>query len=644
MKRYASLFLVAALGSIFVGSAKSATTVTAANRILLEAENFDDCGGWVVDQQFMDQMGSPFLLAHGLGDPVRDAITRANFPGAGRYRVWVRTRDWVAPWKLPGAPGRFQVLIDGKPLATTFGTEGEAWHWQDGGTVEVGAQARVALHDLTGFEGRCDAIFFCRDLHFQPPAERAALAKFRRERLGLPDEPARGGHFDLVVVGGGIPGTATAVSAARLGLTVALIQDRPVLGGNGSSEIRVWPEGKIHQAPYRHIGDVVAELVPEKRRIDGNAKSAEIYADARKLSVVRAEPHITLLLEQRVNAVEARDGLVRAVVCQHIRTARRLRIEGRWFADCTGDGSVGFLAGADYEITRRQHMGSSNLWNVADTGAAESFPKCLCQDNDPLGKKIVAQDTAAPFPRCPWAVDLKDKTFPGRDESAAQWCKPGLTNLGNWFWESGFDRDPITDIEWTRDLNLRAMYGAWDMLKNIDGKYPRHKLAWAAYIAGKRESRRLLGDVVLSADDFRRSTPFADACFPCTWHIDIHAPEPLFAAGHAGEEFISRATEGKNYSYVGPYWVPYRCLYSRNVGNLFMAGRDISVTHEAMGPIREMQTGGMMGEVVGMAAALCKQYECLPRDVHAKHLDALKELLGRGVGREQNGPSGLRQP
>ena len=390
------------------------------------------------------------------------------------------------------------------------------------------------------------------------PPSAAALAKFRRELLGLPEEPASGGGFDLVVVGRGIPGTATAISAAQLGLTVALIQDRPVLGGNGSSEIRVWPEGKIHQAPYRHIGNVVAQLVPEKRRSDGNAKTAEIYADARKLAVVQAEPHITLLLEQRVNAVEARDGLVRAVVCQHIRTARRLRIEGRWFADCTGDGTVGFLAGADYEITRQQHMGSSNLWNVADTGAAEPFPKCLCQDNDPLDKKIVAQDRAVPFPRCPWAVDLKDKTFPGRNKSAAQWCKPGLENLGNWFWESGFGRDPIEDIEWTRDLNLRAMYGAWDTLRMSNGKY--------------------------------------------------------------------------------------RCLYSRNIGNLFMADRDISVTHEAMGPIREMQTGGMMGEVVGMAAALCKQHECLPRDVYAKHLDALKELLGRGVGRERSGQSGLEQP
>ena len=114
----------------------------------------------------MDQMGSPYLLAHGLGVPVKDAVTTAKFPSPGTYRVWVRTRDWVAPWKAPGAPGRFQLLVNGKPLAETFGTKGAEWHWQDGGSVEVGAEATVALHDLTGFEGRCDAVLFSQDAGF----------------------------------------------------------------------------------------------------------------------------------------------------------------------------------------------------------------------------------------------------------------------------------------------------------------------------------------------------------------------------------------------------------------------------------------------------------------------------------------------
>ena len=612
--------------------AVSAWAAETSRCVLLEAEQFKQFGGWVLDQQFMDQMGSAYLLAHGLGEPVADAVTSARFPAAGTYRVWVRTRDWVAPWKAPGAPGRFQLLIDGKPLRVTFGTEGEAWHWQDGGTVKVGREAAVALHDLTGFEGRCDAVLFSADLGFQPPNDLAELAVFRRQALGLPERPAEGGSYDLVVVGGGIAGTCAAVSAARLGLAVALVQDRPVLGGNSSSEVRVWPQGRTQQAPYPRIGDIVAELVAEKNPKAGNAGTADAYDDERKLAIVRAEPNITLLLGQRVNAVEARDGAVRAVVAQDVRSGRRVRLAARWFADCTGDGEVGFLAGADFETTREQHMGASNLWRVEDTGTPEPFPRCECMDTNALNNVVAVMKQAAPFPRCPWAVDLSARDFPGRKKAAGQWSGTGLDSLGQWFWESGFDRDPIADVEWMRDLNLRAMYGAWDTLKNVDKLYPNHKLTWAAYIAGKRESRRLLGDVVLTADDFRTNRAFADGCFPCSWHIDLHAPDPAYKAAHPGEDFVSRATTGAQYVYQGPYWAPYRCLYSRNLSNLFMAGRDISVTHEALGPVRVMRTCGCMGEIVGLAAAICKQHECTPRDVYGRHLEQLKALMRQGAG------------
>jgi hypothetical protein len=193
---------------LLAGGAGLATPVRARGSgefAFLEAEGFADLGGWDLDQQSMDQMGSPYLLAHGLGVPVRDAVTEVRFPSPGRYRAWVRTRDWVAPWGAPGAPGRFRVLVDGEPLAETFGTKNADWHWHDGGTVVVGDRATVALHDLTGFEGRCDSILFCRDTGFVPVDDPEALAAFRRELLGLPRTPADGGAFDLVVAGGGSP-------------------------------------------------------------------------------------------------------------------------------------------------------------------------------------------------------------------------------------------------------------------------------------------------------------------------------------------------------------------------------------------------------------------------------------------------------
>jgi hypothetical protein len=605
---------------------RAAKPAQAAPIVLLEAEQFANFGGWVLDQQFMDQMGSPYLLAHGLGEPVRDAQTTVQFPATGKYRVWVRTRDWVAPWKAPGAPGRFKLLVSGKPLATTFGTEGAAWHWQDGGTVKVGREAKIALHDLTGFEGRCDAVLFCRDLDFKPPNELSALRPFRRRALGLPETPEDGGSYDLVVVGGGIAGTASAMSAARLGLKVALLQDRPVLGGNNSSEVRVWLNGGINLPPYPRIGDIVAELEPKQRAHIGTANTAEIYEDERRLALVRSEKNLTLFLEQRVNAIEAADGIIRAVVAQHIRTARRVRLTARWFADCTGDGTVGALAGADFDTTETGHMGPSNLWNVRDTGQPEPFPKCECEDTNAVNLTFAAGKSPAPFPRCPWAIDLRDKSFPGRQRPGSEKTPDPLSKLGQWFWESGFDKDPIADVEWMRDQNLRAMYGAWDTLKNVDKLYPNYKLNWAAYIAGKRESRRLLGDVVLTVDAFRTNQYFPDACFPCTWTIDLHLPDPAFNL-----EFVSKASHGK---YKTPYWAPYRCLYSRNVTNLFMAGRDISVTHLALGPTRVMRTCGCMGEIVGMAASLCKQHDCTPRAVYEQHLPELKLLMERGVGRQ----------
>ena len=602
---------------------------SAGDFVFLEAEQFADHGGWDLDQQSMDQMGSPYLLAHGLGRPVADATTTVTFPSSGVYRVWVRTRDWVAPWNAPGAPGKFQVVVDGKPMEETFGTQGVEWHWHNGGTVEVGKKASVALHDLTGFEGRCEAILFCKDLSFEPSNDLAALTRFRRALLGLPEKPDDGGTFHLAVVGGGLAGICAALSAARNGLSVALIQDRPVLGGNGSSEVRVWPEGHTNQDPYPHVGDIVEELVSTVTRTSSlNGKGADVYDDQRKLDVVKKEPRITLLSEQRAIDVETRKGSIVAVTTQHTRTARQTRIKATFFADCTGDATVGFLAGADFEIGSKRVMGMSNIWNVLDASDAEQVLKCECKDKSALAMSCEIGAFEQPFPRCPWAIDLSDKPFPGRKDFKGQWGGENpLDNLGGWFWESGFEKDPIADVERIRDLNFRAMYGAWDALKNVDGLYPNHRLGWAAFIAGKRESRRLLGDIVLTADDFRNDVAYPDGAFPCSWGIDVHSPHEDFDDGHEGEEFISFATTGKGYDYEGPYWAPYRCLYSRNVPNLFMAGRDISVTQEGLGPVRVMRTCGMMGEIVGKAATICVSKETTPRGVYEKHLDMLKDMM-----------------
>ncbi len=599
--------------------------------LFLETEQFEHIGGWELDQQSLDLLGSSYLLAHGLGIPVENARTELSFPAAGKYRIWVRTRDWVAPWGAPGAPGKFQVLINDEPCPVTFGTEGAEWHWQDGGILDLPEKAEIALHDLTGFEGRCEAILFCRDLDFVPSDDRKKLTAFRRKLLGLPDEPEDGGSYNLAVIGGGLAGCCVAIAAARNGLKVVLVQDRPVLGGNSSSEVRVWPEGHTLQDPFPHIGEIVEELVPDPAKTkygSRNALRADIYDDARKLEVISAEPNITLMLEEHAIAIESKGDQLQAVIIQNTRNSHQKRIKAKVFADCTGDATIGFLAGADYEIAASGIMGMSNLWNVLDASDKAEVLKCDCKDKAALTISCNIGNVEQPFPRCPWAIDLSDKKFPGRKGYKGQWGSDDpLGNLGGWFWESGFDKNPITEVELIRDLNFRAMYGAWDVLKNVDKLYPNHRLEWAAFIAGKRESRRLMGDVVLTADDFRDQTSFEDPAFPCSWSIDVHSPDSNFDDVPKGDEFIAQATTGKDYDYQGPYWAPYRILYSRNIGNLFMAGRNISVNKDGLGPVRVMRTCGMMGEVVGKAASICIQKNATPREVYEKYLPQLKEMM-----------------
>jgi len=609
--------------------------------VLVEVESLTDKGGWVIDQQFMDLMGSPYLLAHGLGEPVPDATGVIRFPQAGTYQVWVRTRDWVAPWKAPGAPGRFQVLIDGRPLDETFGTESDPWHWHDGGSVQVGETATIALHDLTGFEGRCDAILFSRDSGFQPP-EGEELTALRARMLGWNLEPEDRGHFDLVVVGGGVAGTSAAISAARQGLKVVLIQDRPVLGGNGSSEIRVWPEGHTNHEPFPHIGDIVSELIPAKPLANANAVDAHYYDDARKLKVVQNEPNITLLLNHRAMGAGFQGSRIETVTAQHVETGKRIRVSGKFFLDSTGDGVLGAMVQADFELQETGNLGSSNLWKVDAVEKNEPQIKCECEDEDPLSLAFTPSTTEQPFPKCPWAIDLSEVAFPGRKGNAAQWRTGDqpLANLGGWFWESGSGKHPIKDIEWVRDYNFRAMYGAWDVLKNVDGQFPNHRLKWAAYIMGKRESRRLLGDVVLTADNFRKQTEWEDPAYPCTWHIDLHSPDPRYDDPKLDEPFIARATDSPEYRYQGPYWAPYRTLYSRNIDNLFMAGRDISVSHDGLGAVRVMRTCGMMGETVGKAAWISVRHNTTPRGVYQSHLSLLKELMKQPGAMRRDGLTG----
>jgi hypothetical protein len=576
--------------------------------LFIEAESFEIKGGWVVDQQFMDLMGSPYLMAHGLGKPVEDATTTVKLPSAGQYNIYVRTFNWTSPWYDGEGPGKFKLMIDGEVLPVVLGNEGNLWMWQHAGEIDFEEKEfELRLSDLTGFNGRVDAIYFTQGSN-QPPNEMEELTKFRKQKLPRLTEPEKAGEFDLVIVGGGIAGTTAAISAARLGLKVALIQDRPVLGGNNSSEVRVHLGGRIFLEPFPALGAVVNEIGPTR---GGNAKPAEYYEDDKKLQAVLAEENISLFLNYRAHKVKMEGNGIKEVFARNTETSEDLVFRAPLFADCTGDGTVGYLAGADFVMGRegRDEFNETSAPVVADKMTMGSSVQWYS----------LKTETDNSFPEFHYGIEFNEQNS-------------RKVTMGEWTWETGMNMDQINDFEQIRDFGLMVVFSNWSFLKNSSSakdEYSDRKLDWVAYVAGKRESRRLLGDHILTENDIKDFVIYPDASATTSWSIDLHYPDPKNSTHFPGSEFLSIA----HHQTIHPYPIPYRCFYSRNVENLFMAGRNISVTHVALGTIRVMRTTGMMGEVVGMAAAIATEQKTTPRGVYQNHLEQLKVLMEQGVGR-----------
>lgn len=571
--------------------------------VLLETEFFLKKGGWVIDAQFVDQMGSPYLLAHGLGKPVEDAYTTVSFDDFGEYHVWVRTKDW-APF--PKGPGEFKLFINGEPLDKTFGSTGtEGWQWCYGGTVKIEkTENEVRLKDLTGFEGRCDAIYFTKLKQTDLPNTVPALVAFRKAALALPQVPHNEGEYDLVVVGGGVAGICAAVQASRLGLKTALINNRPVLGGNSSSEIRIPTDGDTFRNKYPKIGRIVREVDNYNAGVGGS--EAKLYGDSWRKKVVMNEKNITLFEHMHVNQIEIKNSRIQAVIALNLETLEEHRFTGTLFSDCTGDAVVGRLAGAIYRYGRESRsetgeslapeeadeltMGTSNQWYSRHTRSVSDFP---------------VQEWMFRF-----TDDYHFELFRSR-----------------WNWETGFGNFHIVNqAEEIRDHNFRAIYSNWAYLKTCKPeKFKNHELEYLSHIAGKRESYRLLGDIVLCQQDIDEKKHYPDAVVTTTWGIDLHYPDTINSLYFPGKEFVAYAVHPSKQKEA--YTFPYRCLYSRNVENLFMAGRNISVTHVALGAVRVQRCTGMMGEVVGLASFICNQYNCNPRDVYEKYWNEFINLI-----------------
>ena len=560
--------------------------------VLVDAERFVDKGGWVVDPQFVDAMGSPYLLAHGMGKPVANARTPVSFPAAGKYRLWVRTKNWVAGrWE---APGRFKVTVGGKQLDTVFGTE-SGWAWQKGDLVEVNkGELIVELKDLTGFDGRCDALFFTMNESFTPPGKLDEMLPWRERLAGVPPEPKSTGRFDVVIVGGGIAGCAAALAADKQGLNVALIQDRPVFGGNASSEVRV------HTIGIYGKGEDILKGIDTAHWANGSAGSKK--DEAKRHKTMDAAKNVHQFRDWRASACHTEGKRIVSVDAAHTETGQTRRFIAPVFIDCTGHGWIGYWAGAEYRYGRESYQEFAEAWPKYGERWSPKKPDKLTMGTSVLWNSY-RTDKPAPFPEVPWAMDVA-----GRNAATA----------GEWYWEyASAQKNQIDDAEEIRDHMLRAIYGSFANAKK-NPKNANLALKWVGYVGGKRESRRLMGDYIYTQQDALERRKFEDAVVQERRAIDVHYQR-------AGYSFYSHAMFRQT---GGTYYIPFRCLYSKNIENLMMAGRCFSCSHIGLGGPRVMRTCGQMGIATGYAASLCNKHNTTPRGVYQKHLKELLELIG----------------
>jgi hypothetical protein len=411
--------------------------------------------------------------------------------------------------------------------------------------------------------------------------------------------------FDLCVVGGGIAGFCAALIAARKKIRVALVQDRPVFGGNASSEIRMHVCGadRSNQIPNLRETGILEELRLENLR--RNPQQSFSLWDTILYEKAVLEPNLEAFLNCSCLDAEMKGDRIGSVTGWQMTTETYHRIEADVFADCSGDGILAPLTGAEFRIGReaRSEYGESLAPEAAD--------------NKTMGMTCLfgAIDTGEPQPFEPpsWAhTYTSDDDFPHRSH--------GYFEMGYWWIELGGEQDSIHDTEKIRDELLKIVFGIWDHLKNHgDHGAETWALDWVQFLPGKRESRRYVGDHVLTQNDINSEGRFKDIAAYGGWTMDDHNP--------AG--FRTKENPTVFHSAPSPYGIPYRSLCSRNIVNLMFAGRCASASHMAMSSTRVMGTGAVMGQTVGTAAALAVRNGITPREVGKLHLKELQQELLR---------------
>ena len=411
---------------------------------------------------------------------------------------------------------------------------------------------------------------------------------------------------DICVIGGGIGGMFTAIAAARHGAKVALMHDRPVLGGNASSEIRMWISGAGTRVRDLQETGIMEELQLEN--MHRNPKRNWSTWDALLYEKVRFEPNIDLILNCTCNDAKTENGVIKSVKGFQLTTYTWHEVEAKIFVDSSGDSILAPLTGAEYRVGRE-----------AKSEHGEEFGLDVA-DNHTMGMSILLQcrETDHPVAYTPpvWAYD-----FP--DDDALKNKPHNIYAINtNFYWiELGGMQNSIDDTEEIRDELLKIAFGVWDHMKNHgDHGAENWELEWVGFLPGKRESRRYVVDYILTQQDVENCTPFEDTVAYGGWQIDNHLPGGFYmdakVEGHLQKCRLSE-----------PYSIPLRSLYSKNIGNLMFAGRNISASHVAFSSTRVMGTIGVIGQAVGTAAAIAVKSGLSPRDVTKEKICEIQKAL-----------------
>lgn len=421
-------------------------------------------------------------------------------------------------------------------------------------------------------------------------------------------------EVDIVVIGGGMAGVSAAIAAARMGMQTVLLQDRPVLGGNASSEIRMHIVGATRHGArpnLRETGIIEEILLENKYR---NPEHSYGMFDTLLWEKVKYQENLKLYMNTYVDDVQMEKGKILSVSAFQTTTEKRLDIYGKQFIDCSGDGMISALAGAEYMFGRegKDIFGEPNAVEQSDTIT--------------MGNSIQfrALDAGHPvrFERPEWAYDY----------SEAEWAKNmkwAEISSGYWWLEIGGTKwNVVQDAEITRDEMLKIVFGIWDYIKNhskTKEDASNYYLDWVSFLPAKRESRRIVGDYVLIEQDILENRMFEDAVAYGGWHLDSHRPEGFYA--HINN---TPQLEDKTLRFDGIYTIPYRSIYAKGIDNLFLGGRIISASHRAFSSTRVMATCAVQGQATGVSAAFAVRDNLTTKDNIKNIKDIQQELLKQG--------------